>query len=392
MQLARVTIKKGRDKSILRGNPWIFSGSVKSIDNFERNGQLCEIVSSQNDFLAIGYVNPESNICCRILAWKQIPVDRNFIEGKMLQAVSFRTSAISKDTDAYRLVNSEGDFLPGLVIDRYGDGVVIQILTCGMELLRDNIISAVRNILKPSFIVERSDTASRLDEGLDYKCEILFGSVPDLVEIMENGIRFRVDLLRGQKTGFYLDQRDSRFLIRRFCSGKRVLNLFSYTGGFSAAAASAQASEVTSVDSSEAALRLAKENMEINGYGSLSCDYIKADVFDYLDSSGDLWDVIVLDPPAFASKKASVEKAARGYKDINLRALKKLNPGGVLATFSCSHHITPVLFGQIVYAAVSDSGRKAQIITRTAHQPDHPVNVCHREGEYLKGIFLRVIE
>jgi 23S rRNA (cytosine1962-C5)-methyltransferase len=392
MKHARVLLKPGREKSLINGNPWIFSGAVESVDNFELNGQPCEILASSGDFLAMGYVNPDSKIVCRVLTRENCPIDAGFIETRICQAAKLRESVLTNLTNACRLVNSEGDLLPGLVIDRYGDGVVIQILTCGMELMRETILTVIRKIFRPSFIVERSDSAARHEEKLNSRCGILSGTVDTHVEIVENGLRFKVDVLNGQKTGFYLDQRDSRSLVRNFARGRKVLNLFSYTGGFSVAAASAGAVEIVSVDSSEPALELARENMIINNVGTVKSGFIKADVFNYLNALEEGWDMIILDPPAFAMKKTSIERAARGYKDINMRSLKKLNPGGILATFSCSHHISPMLFRQIVYSAVTDSGRQAHVIAQTSHPLDHPFNVCHKEGEYLKGIFLHSVE
>jgi 23S rRNA (cytosine1962-C5)-methyltransferase len=389
---ARVIIKPGKDKSLRNRNPWVFSGAVERVEGMERNGQACEIFSSGGDFLATGYVNPESRIHVRVLAWERIIPDHDFLEKRLRSALSFREHILDDKTNACRLVNSEGDFLPGLIVDQYGSGIVIQILTAGMELRRGELLDIVDRLAAPTFMVERSDTSSRREEGLEERIEVLKGDPKPSAEILESGLRYKVDVLRGQKTGFYLDQRDSRRLIGRYAAGKRVLNLFSYTGGFTAAAGISGASYVTSVDSSAPALELLKENMALNGLENIPGEIIRSDVSRYLNSVEGSWDIIVLDPPAFASKKAQVDQAARGYKDLNMRALRKINPGGILATFSCSHHISPTLFRQIVYAAVTDSGRQAQVIAQTAHPEDHPVDICHREGEYLKGLFLRIIE
>jgi len=392
MSHAIVTLKPGREKALVKGNPWIFSGAVRSIESCREKGQLCEIHSADGTFLALGYVNPDSKIPCRVLSREQISIDRTFLSARIAQAVHHRDIIAAGGSDAFRLVNSEGDFLPGLVIDRYGKGIVVQFLTCGMERFRDDILEVVKELIVPSFVIERSDTPARREEGLHDRCGILSGSLPDPVTITENGLTFKVDCIGGHKTGFYLDQRDSRLLIRQFTGGKRVLNLFSYTGGFSVAVAAGGAVEVVSVDSSGPALALAAENMALNGFSGVQAKYVRADVFKYLNNESGSWDLIVLDPPAFAAKKTDAARAARGYKDINLRALKKLVKGGILATFSCSHHIPPVLFRQIVYAAVSDSGRQAQCIIQTSHPLDHPFDICHKEGEYLKGLFLRIIE
>lgn len=392
MEPALLYLKPGREKSVRNRNPWVFSGAVERIEGCVENGQPAEVFTAGGEFLAAGYVNPLSRIPCRILAWEPVAVDRAFIERRIRAAVSLRDGVLDRDTDACRLVNSEGDLLPGLVVDRYGDGVVFQILTAGMERFRDDIIVVLIELLAPSFIVERSDVASRLEEGLTERMEVVRGTVDCPVEIRESGLRFRADVLHGQKTGFYLDQRESRRMIRELARGKRVLNLFSYTGGFGVYAAAGGAAEVTSVDSSGPALELARENMALNGFDSIPAEYVHADAFRYLNASEDRWDLIIIDPPAFAVKKAQVEQAARGYKDLNLRALGLLAPGGILASYSCSHHIGAELFRRVIYAAVADSGRSAQVIAQTSHPPDHPFDICHREGEYLKGIVLRVVE
>jgi len=388
--IAHVALKPGKERPVLNGNPWIFSGSVARIGGYDFPGQLCDIVTSGGDFLAVGYVNKESKITCRVLSREQRTIDRDFLDGRIMRAVKLRSMVIPENTDAYRIINSEGDFLPGLIVDRYGRGIVIQILTQGMERLKSDILMILEDRLKPDFIVERSDTGQRFEEGLEANVGVLLGDITSPVEIVENGLRFRVDVLNGQKTGFYLDQRDSRFLVRRFSAGKRVLNLFSYTGGFSVAAASSGAVSVTSVDSSGPALEIARENMELNGYGDVPGDYVREDVFRFLNRCRDRYDIVILDPPPFARRKSAVDQAARGYKDINMRALSLLTDGGVLATFSCSHHVTPALFRQIVYSAVSDAGLSARLLIQTGHPMDHPFNISHIEGEYLKGLLLSV--
>lgn len=391
MEPAVVHLKPGREKSLIHRNPWVYSGSVDRIDGCTERGQSAVIVSSRGEFLATGYVNPDSRIPCRILAWEPVSIDRDLLETRIRSAIAARQEVLGPDTDSCRLVNSEGDFLPGLVVDRYGGGVVVQILTAGMERFRPDIADILERLVAPPFIVERSDVSSRRDEGLESRLEVLEGALEEPVVIRESGLAFMVDVLHGQKTGFYLDQREARRLVGSLARGRRVLNLFSYTGGFGVYAAAGGAVSVTSVDSSAPALDLARENMALNGFGALPAEYIRADVFSYLNDAPEGWDLAVIDPPAFASRRAQVEQAARGYKDLCLRTLRRMAPGGVLAAFSCSHHVGAELFGQIVYAAAADSGRSAQVIARTSHAPDHPFDVCHREGEYLKGIMLRLL-
>ncbi len=390
MEPAKIYLKHGKEKSVRNRNPWIFSGAVDRIEEFERDGQPAEALTAHGGFVGVGYVNTHSQIVCRILSWKPAVMGREFLEERIRASIERRANILDGQTDSCRLINTEGDFLPGLIVDRYGAGIVVQMLTAGMEFFRDEILDILRKAVKPSFIVERSDIASRLEEGLEERAGVIEGIVDGPVEIRENGFRFRTDLLRGQKTGFYFDQRDSRGMIGGFSKGKRVLNLFSYTGGFSVYAAAGGASEVVSVDASGPALELAKENMELNGYGDLPAGYVRSDVFDFLNAEKGPWDVIVLDPPAFATRKAQAEQAARGYKDLNMRCLRKIAPGGVLAAYSCSHHIDRALFRQIVYSAAADSGRDVQVIVQTSQPPDHPFDICHKEGEYLKGMVLRV--
>jgi 23S rRNA (cytosine1962-C5)-methyltransferase len=385
-----VMLKPGRERSVMMGNPWVFSGAAAAVRGESSPGAVCDIFAADETFLARGYINNQSKILCRILSRSQDQIDHAFIVARFREASELRKHLPETGTDAYRLVNAEGDYLPGLIIDRYGEGLAVQFLTAGMERLRDDVLKAIDDVFAPSFIVERSDTAARSEEQLPMRSGLIMGEVPSPLVIRENGLRFRVDPLQGQKTGFYLDQRDARQLARTYAGGRRVLNLFSYTGGFSVAAAAGGAAGVVSVDSSAPALDILKGNMSLNGYDDLPGNAVRADVFEYLNATHDQWDMILLDPPAFAQKKTSVDRAARGYKDINLRAIRRLAPGGVLMTFSCSHHIDVTLFRQIVFAAAADSGKRLQVIGRTGHGIDHPVNICHKEGEYLKGLVLRM--
>jgi 23S rRNA (cytosine1962-C5)-methyltransferase len=391
MTPAKVTLHPGREKPILNGNPWVYSGAIDTISGLEVNGQVCEIYSSDGNFLATGYVNPQSKITCRIFTRERIPIDYDFFFTRISKAILYRTILLNETTNACRLINSEGDFLPGLICDWYGDGCVVQFLTSGIEHFRKEILDCIEKILSPSFVVERSDAPSRKSEGLPLAARVLSGNPHEHVQIREHGLAFLVDIFGGQKTGFYLDQRESRHFIKNYCAGKRVLNLFSYTGSFSVGAGIGGAKEVISVDTSVEALSLARNNMSLNGLEHVKADYICEDVFRFLNTNTDTWDVIIVDPPAFASRKTSVARASRGYKDINMRALRKLNPDGILFTYSCSHYISPTLFRQIIYAAVVDSGRQAQLISHIGNSIDHPFNICHIEGEYLKGIILRII-
>lgn len=390
MIYTQIILRKGRERAVLGGSPWIFSGSVQSIGDVAEPGQPCYVQAANGTFLGTGYVNPSSSIPVRMLSRDKVIADGSLVCDRIESALALRKCVIPPDTNGYRVINSEGDFLPGLIVDRYGDCLVVQFLTQGIERLRGEVLSELERRFSPSCIVERSDVTHRREEGLPTVCGVISGTCDGPVEILEHGMRLLVDPINGQKTGFYLDQRDARRAVGSLTAGKAVLNLFSYTGGFSVAAACGGATAVTSVDTSAPALELAQSNMALNGYESLPSEYVREDVFDYLNNAQKNWDVIVLDPPAFATRKAVVEKAARGYKELNLKALKLVRPGGILATFSCSHHINTDLFGKIVFGAAADAGRMVQIIGRTGHPADHPVNIGHREGEYLKGMILRV--
>jgi len=390
--LARVILKKGREKPILRGHPWVFSGAVQSIEDLSEEGQLCDILSSKGEFLARGYANPRSQITCRLLSREKVPIDASFFRERIRKAHDHRKRFIPPDTNAFRLINSEGDFLPGLIVDVYGKGVCCQFLTAGMERWKREIVSILADELRPDYVYERSDTPSRAEEGLEPSKGLLMGTLDSPTEILENGHRFWVDVEGGQKTGFFLDQRENRGLVKALSKGRRVCDCFCYTGAFSIYAASGGARSVTCVDSSSKALGMAEENFVLNDLEAFPRELICVDVFEFLRSDKSEYDLIILDPPAFAKDKASLKGAARGYKDINLLALKRLTANGILVTFSCSHHISPILFQQILFAAAVDSGRRVQIIKRLAHPFDHPTNISHREGEYLKGFVLRVVE
>lgn len=353
---------------------------------------MCDILSSKGEFLARGYANPKSQITCRVLSREMIPIDANFFRERIRKAYKCRKRFIPQATNAFRLINSEGDFLPGLIVDVYGKGVCCQFLTAGMERWKRDIVSILAEELRPDYIYERSDTPSRAEEGLEPSKGLLMGTLDSPTEILENGHHFWVDLEGGQKTGFFLDQRENRRLVESLSKSKRVCDCFCYTGAFSIYAASGGARSVTCVDSSSKALEMVEENFVLNDFEDFPKELICVDVFEFLRSDKSEYDLIVLDPPAFAKDRASVKGAAKGYKDINLLALNRLTANGILVTFSCSHHISPALFQQILFAAAVDSGRRVQIIKRLGHPYDHPINIFHQEGEYLKGFVLRVVE
>jgi 23S rRNA (cytosine1962-C5)-methyltransferase len=386
-------LKKGREVPVLRGHPWIFSGAIEKVDGDAETAPVCDIFDGQGRWLARGLYNPKSQIRVRVLTWTKEPVDQNFFARRLSQAAALRAKHLGPTTNAYRVVNGEGDFLPGLVVDRYADFLVCQFLTAGMDALREEVVGALGRLLPVQGLYERSEGAVREQEELPERAGVLAGvEPPALVEVEENGIKFAVDLRRGQKTGLFLDQRDNRLLVRSLARGQRILNCFAYTGGFAAYAVQGGAKQVISLESSRAALELGKQALRLNGLPVAEEDWIKADAFSFLKSCTEQFDIVILDPPSLARRRADVEAAAGGYKYLNLHALRLLGPGGLLITFCCSQHVPPDLFQKIVFGAAVDSRRRLQVLQKLGHPADHPVSLHHPEGEYLKGLWARVLE
>jgi 23S rRNA (cytosine1962-C5)-methyltransferase len=389
--MLKIHIKKGREKPVLNGHPWIFSGSIRRIEGNGEPGEPCAVIGYDNSILGYGYYNAKSSITVRMLTTGDEPFTLQDLRGRIKQAISARAEILHDgSTDSCRLINAEGDFLPGLVVDRYSEGLTIQICTSGMERMRTDIIDALSACCPPAFIFERSDTESREREGLTVKGGLIAGILPEPLFIRENGIRFSVDLAGGQKTGFYFDQRENRALARSYAKGRRCLDCFSYSSGFGMNLLAGNAASVTPVDSSKDAGQWSSRNLDLNQFDSSRMESVCADVFDFLRAADRTYELIVLDPPKFARRPSEVQKAARGYKDINLAAIKKLSPGGILFTFSCSSAVDARLFRQIVFSAAADAGRQVQIIHLLSAGPDHPFSIAHPEGEYLKGFVLRV--
>ncbi len=392
MKTVRCILQKGKERPVKNRHPWIFSGAIDRIDEGFEAGDLVRVLSANDEFLGVGYLNPGSQIVVRMLAFEDIAIDEHFFDEKITQAFEIRKKFIPRDTNAYRLIHSEGDFLSGLVVDVYGDFLVAEFNTAGIDAWKPVIVRCLQKYFPSHSVFERSDSDLRKWEGLKRSVGVLVGSEPpEAVEILENGLRFGVDIKGGQKTGFFLDQRESREYVRTISAGKRVLNCFAYTGGFSVYAAKGGAREVVSVESSEPAVAMGRKNFERNGLGAEASVWAQQDVFDYLRATKKEFDMIILDPPAFCKSKNQVQHAARGYKDINLQALKQLPKGGLLFTFSCSSYITPDLFQKIVFGAASDAKRDVRILKKTSHAFDHPINIYHPEGEYLKGILCEVV-
>lgn len=391
MKTVRCLLGKGKEKAVRNRHPWIFSGAVDQIEEGYATGDLVRVFSSQEEFLGIGYLNPESQIVIRMLTFEDRAIDELFFDEKIAQAASIRRKFLPPQTNAYRLIHSEGDFLPGLIVDVYGDFLVAQFLTAGVEPWKGAIVKALQKNFPAHSIFEKSDTDLRKREGLSRAVGVLAGSEPPaVIEILENGFSFGVDIRTGQKTGFFLDQRENRALVRDLSAGRSVLNCFAFTGGFSIYAAKGGAKEIVSVESSEAAVALGRENDQRNGLDGKRNVWAVQDVFDYLRAANREFDLIILDPPAFCKNKQQIQQAARGYKDINLQAMKLMPKGGLLFTFSCSSYITPDLFQKIVFGAAADAKRDVRILKKTSHAFDHPINIFHPEGEYLKGLLCEI--
>ncbi len=396
--MASVTLRAGRDKSLRHRHPWVFSGAIASVSGDPEAGGIVDVLDARGSFLARGYYNEQSRIRVRVLTWDDRPVDDEFWRSRVSAAVARRASLMGDaDGNACRLVHAEADLLPGLVADRYGDVVVVQFLTAGVERARSAILDVLEGDTGARCVFERSDTASRTREGLKASVQCVRGDAglaEDAVTIVENGLSFRVNVGTGQKTGFYLDQRRNRALVSPLASGKSVLDAFCNTGGFGVGTLCAGAASVVFLDSSAPALQTLRANLDANGCDSTAVEVIQADAFEMLRSlrdTGRRFDLIVLDPPKFALSRHQLDKALRAYKDINMLAMELLVPGGTLATFSCSQAVDAASFTMAVSWAAMDARRDVQILQRLGQAEDHPVLVSFPESEYLKGLLCRVI-
>lgn len=397
--MLEIRLKPGRSKSVLRGHPWIFSGSIASDQSeigIEKPGQTVRVVDAKTTFLAWGAISPKSKI--RIRLWSQREdeiIGEDYFEKRLSAAVNLRSEFnLSDKVNAFRLVHGESDGLPGLIVDQYDQTLVAQFLTCGVEYWRETIIEQLGSITGCSQIYERSDVDIRRLEGLaPEKGPLMGGEMSGPVAIHEGELKFFVDIVQGQKTGFFLDQRDNRAMLRELAAGKLVLDCFAYTGGFSIAALKGGAKHSTALEASEAAIKLGKENLSLNQIPGERAEWLETNVFEQLRKFRDgrqTFDMVILDPPKFAPTAAHAQKAARGYKDINLLALKLLKPGGLLVTFSCSGGVSPELFQKIVAGAAQDAGVNAKIIRRLGPGVDHPVALNFPEGAYLKGLVIQI--
>lgn len=385
-----IILKSGKEKAILRRHPWIFSGAIESVSGNPENGSLVRIYSKTKEFLGIGSYSPHSQIRVRIWSFEDKEIDYAFFYQRISDAIKKRVLYINKYKDtAWRLVYAESDQIPGFIVDQYNDVLVVQILSSGAEYFRNTIIKALKDVTGIDNIYERSDSEVRKLEGLPERTGVVSGIVPDNVVIVEGGFRFLIDIVGSQKTGFYLDQRVNRRIVADYCLGKTVLDVFSFTGAFSIYAMGSGATSVVSMDSSQEALSLAKRNHLLNGFAENDHQWFEMDAFLGLRKLRDQnkkFDMIILDPPKFAPTASHVNRAARAYKDINLLALKLLNPGGILATFSCSGGVSESLFQKIVADAALDAGVEISLLERLSQGPDHPINLFYPESAYLKGL------
>lgn len=387
-----LTVKSGKDRALINRHPWLFSGAVKDFPKAS-DGEIVFVNNNQGQTLASGFYSPNSQIVCRLFEFDDFNSDYTQVEywkNKIEKAKSVREAFIDRSvTNTYRLIHAEGDNFPGVIADVYNETVVLQILIKGtLKLL--SVIQKAFNESGFQYLFLRSKNSSRNIELLDQQDGWIGSEGETNVFVEENSLKFHIEIDKGQKTGFFIDQRENRKLLREISKGKNVLNTFSYSGGFSAYALAGGASKVVSVDISKEAIRLCDENIELNFPGTKDHESYAQDCFEFLRRSEDQYDIIVLDPPAFAKNARSVPNACRGYKDLNLLAFKMIRKNGFILTFSCSQNVDPDLFQKVVFSAAADAKRNVRIVKRLGQPADHPVSIYHPEGEYLKGLLLYV--
>lgn len=392
----KIILNKGKDKAAWQLHPWVFSGAINNIQGKVQNGDLVDVYNCDDEFIAFGIYNNTSRVAVRLLEWNPaIEVNEEWWRLRLQKAINNRKHLLNETNDSVRLVFSEADFLPGLIVDKYADFASVQIHSAGVERQKPILIDELIKLLPLKGVYERSDLKSREHEGLPDTNGLLWGEIPpDFVDIVENGIQYQVNIKDGQKSGFYCDQRDNRFLTAQYTKGKRVLDCFCYSGGFTLNAFRAGAAEVTSVDSSALAIETLKNNIVRNNFDSSKHIAVQSDVNKYLrqlGEAGEKFDVIVLDPPKYAPSRSTLERASRAYKDLNRRGLMLLNSGGLLSTFSCSGAMDIETFKQVLAWAALDAGKEIQFIKQFCQPEDHPVRASFPEGEYLNGLLVRVL-
>ncbi|HTY20163.1 MAG TPA: class I SAM-dependent rRNA methyltransferase [Geobacteraceae bacterium] len=391
--MVKITLARGEDKRIRAGHQWIFSNEIRDSSGEKMPGEAAEIYDAGGDFVGIGYYNPRSLIAVRLMARTRTDIDApDFYLERINRSLSLRRQ-LYPSLDTFRVVHGEGDFLPGLVVDKFGDYLSVQFLTCGMERRKGLIIGILRTIFSPRGIVVRNDSPVRGLEGLEEVVEVACGDPPDLLEIEEHSLRFRVDLLHGQKTGHFLDQKENHLLLKGMAKGKDILDCFCYSGSWGIHAASFGAASVTCIDASERAIALARENAELNGFsGIMKCE--TGDAFERLRSlegEGRSFDVVVLDPPAFVKSRKVVKEAMKGYFTINRRAMGLLRPGGYLLTCSCSYHMEREMFRDLLANAARQARREVRLVEVRTQAPDHPILLSMPETEYLKCFVIQTV-
>jgi len=388
--MAEVRLRAGREKSLRHRHPWVYSGAIERISGSPEAGDIVDVVDHRGALLGRGYCNEKSRITVRMLTWDDSAIDDAFWHARVLAAVRRRDAIFAGgQTNGCRLVHAEADLLPGLVVDRYADVAVIQFLTAGVERVRGVVLDALVEATQVAGVFERSDTASRVREGLAATAGAVHGTVAPSVEFLENSLRFEVNVEGGQKTGFYLDQRDNRAAVAALAGGRAVLDAFCHTGAFGVYAADAGARSVTFLDSSAASLEAARANFKRNAHAGCEHEIIQADAFEHLRAmrtENRRFDLIILDPPRFATNRHQLDAALRAYKDVNRVALEVLAPDGILVSFSCSQAVDAAAFSRAIAWAGLDAGRDIQIIRRLGQGSDHPVLAAFPESEYLKGV------
>lgn len=393
MSYKKVYLKAGKEESLKRFHPWVFSGAIARIEGEPEEGEIVDVYTSKKEFIACGHFQIGS-IAVRVLTFRQEEINRDFWKRRLEVALDLRRSlnlVDNPENNTYRLVHGEGDNLPGLIIDVYGQTAVMQAHSAGMHVYRMEIAEALSEVIGDivQHIYYKSETTLPFKADLGPENGFIKGGSPENVAL-ENGLKFHVDWLKGQKTGFFVDQRENRHLLERYSKGRNVLNMFCYTGGFSFYAMRGGANLVHSVDSSAKAIDLTNQNVELNFPGDERHQAFAEDAFKYLDRMGDQYDLIILDPPAFAKHRDALRNALRGYSKLNAKAFEKIKPGGILFTFSCSQVVDKKDFRNAVFTAAAQSGRSVRILHQLTQPGDHPVNIYHPEGEYLKGLVLYV--
>ena len=393
MSYKKVYLKAGKEESLKRFHPWVFSGAIARIEGEPEEGEVVDVYTSKKEFIACGHFQIGS-IAVRVLTFRQEEINRDFWKHRLEVALDLRRSlnlVDNPENNTYRLVHGEGDNLPGLIVDVYGQTAVMQAHSAGMHVYRMEIAEALSEVMGDivKHIYYKSETTLPFKADLGPENGFIKGGSPENVAL-ENGLKFHVDWLKGQKTGFFVDQRENRHLLERSSKGRNVLNMFCYTGGFSFYAMRGGANLVHSVDSSAKAIDLTNQNVELNFPGDARHQAYAEDAFKYLDRMGDQYDLIILDPPAFAKHRDALRNALRGYSKLNAKAFEKIKPGGILFTFSCSQVVDKKDFRNAVFTAAAQSGRSVRILHQLTQPGDHPVNIYHPEGEYLKGLVLYV--